>query len=124
MQFSNYGEHPTHPNYIIYSFKTKAEAEHFENQLTGASIWFEKDDSGEEEFPELTRYAVKKFNQKQANQFNFLTSAEYRKPFLANVQFRYLVVGLTLLMIILAIIGYIVTDGNSTAEGIQTQLPG
>lgn len=106
LNFTNYTEHPSNPNIIVYSFKTKEEAAHFEAGLIEKAIFYEKDDDGTERNPEMTLFAVKRKDDKVALQLNFLTSAKFRKPFMPDKLFRYTVIFITLFLIVLSIVGY------------------
>lgn len=97
---TNYREHPSNDRYWVFFFKDAKRATDFEAALTEQGIWFEKD--REEEYH---LYGVHKDDFKAVQHQNFMTEAKFRKPFMADPLFRWLVVTVSLGAIILAIIG-------------------
>jgi len=119
MLFSNFSEHPSNSNYVVFMFKTHREAIFFEDLLTRDGIWFEKDDSGTEKHAEQTYFAVRVSDQKRVMKHNFMTSAEYRKPFLEEPFTRFLIVGIGVAILTFAVVGFIVSNGESSATQIE-----
>jgi hypothetical protein len=106
--FTNFREYENRS--VVFHFKKEEEAEYFENMLTSKNIYFEKYDEKEEE---LIYYAVKRIDFKDAQECNYLTSARFRKPFIAEKSLRFFIIGISLLMILLAIAGMLLSPGNA-----------
>ena len=119
-QFSNYNEHPTRNNYTVFNFKTREEGDYFEALLKKDKIWYERDNSGTIDNPQLSLFGVKKADHKKALHHNFMTSAKFRKPFMRERAFRYIVVAISVTLVGLGIAGYIITKGESTATEIHS----
>jgi hypothetical protein len=106
LDFTNWREHPSDNRYTIFFFKTKEESDFFENLLKLNNIWFEPNIDLDE--PTYQYYfAVNKTTNKEVIKLNHLTIGEYRSPLIENSYLRYgLVIGMMLIMT-LAIIGYL-----------------
>lgn len=104
--FTNWREHPSDNRYTVFFFKTKDESDFFEKELQHHDIWFEYNFDVEE--PTYQHYyAVNKVNEKAVIQLNHLTIGAYRKPFIQINFLRYaLIIGM-ILILSLAIMGYI-----------------
>lgn len=104
--FTNWREHPSDNRYVIFFFKTEEESIHFENLLKSNNIWFENYQDSDE--PTYKYYfAVNKTNRKEVIQLNHLTIGNFRSHFIPNTMARY---GLVIMMIVImtvAIIGYL-----------------
>jgi hypothetical protein len=55
-------------------------------------------------------FGINKTNNKLAKKLNYLVFAKYRKPFIPSSTGKFLLIGITLFFIILAVIGYIRTS--------------
>lgn len=106
INITNYNEHPTRKSYTIFHFFIKERADYFKELLEEQKIWFEFEI---EKQPEKIIYffGVKNNDLKKVEKINYLVSGKYRKPTIAN---KYLGWGLyffTIIVFILAIMGYI-----------------
>jgi hypothetical protein len=106
INITNYNEHPTRKAYTIFHFFNKERADFFKELLLEQNIWFEEEI---EEQPEKIIYffGVKNSELKKVEKINYLVSAKFRKPTIAN---KYLSWGLyifAILVFILAIMGYL-----------------
>lgn len=103
--FTNWRTHPTRRNYRVFFFKTQHESTCFEQLLIEQKIWFEKD---EEENSLNGRYmfAIKKDDLEKVKRLNNLTIGRYRKPFMANKVFRFTVMLVSLVVVVLALLGF------------------
>lgn len=104
--FTNWREHPGDNRYTIFFFKTKLESDYFEKLLRSHSIWFEYNFDNEEPTYKYF-FAVNKLNTKEVIKLNHLAIGEYRKPFISNTFLRYGLVILMLIIMTIAITGYI-----------------
>ena len=105
MKLTNYYEHPSDNRYLVFEFRSEEKAVHFENQLTEASIPFEKHIERDQDV--LIFYGVSKQFDKSSMRANFITHGAFRKPLINNRLAKYALLLFTLFMVILAIIGYL-----------------
>lgn len=94
---------------MVFYFRKQQLADHFENALQRNNIIYEKqiDTEGDQ-----TIYiGVKKSDFAMARQLNYLTHGEFRKPMIEHPFFRYLLVIVFVVCVILAIIGAIIANG-------------
>ena len=106
LDFTNWREHPSDNRYTIFFFKTKEESDFFENLLKLNNIWFEPNiDLDEPTYRYF--FAVNKTTNKEVIKLNHLTIGEYRSPLIANAYLRYGLVLAMMVIMTLAIIGYL-----------------
>lgn len=105
INLTNYGDHPTNQLYTVYTFKAgkKEQGAYFATLLEENNIPYERDYDDE---TDITLFGVKKDYQKVALRMNFLAEAKFRKPFMPNKPFRWLVVLVTVIAITLALFSY------------------
>ena len=103
----HYYEHPTDPNYLIFTLRRKDMADHFGNKLTEANIKFETDTDLNRQNKELFHFAVIQSSRDKAMDIFLKTWATYRKPFFYNPSVKVILLLFTLTLITLAIIGFI-----------------
>ncbi|MFK7807192.1 MAG: hypothetical protein AB8F74_05245 [Saprospiraceae bacterium] len=106
VRFTNYFEHPSDNRYMVYVYYLKTHADHFQNLLQDRDVVFERYLDPESERQRIL-FGVSKRYLKDANQCNFLTHAEFRKPFIKNRLLGVTLVVVTLAIIALSIVGYI-----------------
>lgn len=104
--FTNWRDHPTDNRYVVFFFKTKEESLFFKNLLEQNNLWFEW--NIDEDEPTYKYYfALNKIDSKEAITLNHLTIGNFRSPFIANNALRYsMILGMVLILGI-AIIGYL-----------------
>lgn len=103
----NYNEHPTDPNYLVFSFRHDKMAEYFGQRLEEQEVKFEKDTDETNYGKTIRYYAIRQHNREKAIKVNLETWAKFRKPFFHKSGVK---IGLWLFMlslISLAIIGFI-----------------
>lgn len=103
----HYYEHPTDPNYLIFTLRRKDMAEYFSEQLTKAGIGFETDTDVNPQKKKLYHFAILQSNRKKAMEIFLSTWAKFRKPFFANSVVKTILWVFILSLITLAIIGFI-----------------
>lgn len=106
MQLTNYYDHPSDNRYMVYQFYESEHADAFEAMLVADKVVFERFLDEEEERPRIL-FGVHKTHKKRSNHANFMVHAKYRSPFIPNVILRYSVLIITIVMIAMAVIGYI-----------------
>jgi len=109
-QLTNYKPHPENNLYQIFFFQEKERADYFENLLNERSISYEADVDELKGNP-LYLFGIHKKDMKETLNCNFLTIGAFRKPLLGtNKWVRYIMVGFCLMLLALAIIGWIVSE--------------
>lgn len=101
----NYGDHPTNRNKMVFHFKVKEHADYFENLLNQNHIKFESQTDVEGDGK--IYYGVLKTDYTKAKELNFITFGHFRKPFINDPFFKYFIVIITVLAIVIGIIGAI-----------------
>ena len=104
--FTNYQTHPANRNYEVFSFKQPVRAAYFENMLIEHKITFEKDEETTEK-QHYFLYAIHKKDFRTALMLNNLTIGHFRKPFISDPNFRWLVLLIGIGAVTLAITGFI-----------------
>ena len=103
---TNYSEHPNNSNYTVFRFYEQRRAEYFETLLSEREIWNESTidlENGKTTY----LFGIKKSDFEAANHCNFLVNGKYRKPSIPNVYGRWLLIGITVFLVALSIIGYL-----------------
>ncbi len=109
-QLTNYRDHPTNNLYKVFFFREEQRAHYFEGLLKEKNIPFERDTEEYKKSP-LYLYGIRKTHLSEALDCNFLTMAKFRKPLLgANKWFRYGLILISLLLLVLAAIGYSLSE--------------
>lgn len=108
LKLLNINDHPTNRNKKVFFFQRKELAEHFELELQRNNIVYEKqiDTEGDQ-----TIYiGIRKNDFALARHLNYLTYGKFRKPMIQSAYFRYLLVIVFVVCIILACIGAIIAN--------------
>ena len=103
-------DHPSNRNTLVIFYTEKRHSDYFKQLLKENDISYEFQIDEEED---RYYFGINKPDQKVARKLNFLVFAKYRKPFINSKAGRFLLVGITLLFIILAFIGYIINSPAS-----------
>jgi len=103
LTFINFQDHPTNRNKKVFFFKQIEHANYFEIMLVESKISFEKqiDTEGDQ----TIYYGIKKSDFKQVKHLNYLTIGHFRKPFISDKFFRYLIFVISFLVLGLAFLG-------------------
>lgn len=101
----NYVQHPSDKRYIVYRFADPKRATSFEEELTAAKIWFEKDTEFKRS-REYILFGVHKNDFTKTDKINFKVEGAHKKPLIPFKGFRYFILILGLGLLTLAIIGY------------------
>ncbi|MBT4776469.1 MAG: hypothetical protein HOH13_01835 [Crocinitomicaceae bacterium] len=109
-QLTNYKDHPKNNLYKVFFFREKKRADFFENLLIEKKIPYEKDLDDFKNEP-LYLFGVGKSYLSATLECNFLTMAEFRQPLLgANKWFRYGIVIFSVLLLIVALFGLVLSE--------------
>jgi hypothetical protein len=103
---TNYGEHPTEINWIYFFFHKREMANYFEQLLIESKIDYEKEWVAHKK---AYYFFIKKHYFKQAQKMNFLTWGKFREKFMPDKTFRWFVIIVTLILILLAVAGAVIS---------------
>ncbi|MGB0805143.1 MAG: hypothetical protein ACPGRC_00545 [Salibacteraceae bacterium] len=107
--FTNWREHPSDNRYTVFFFKSELESNFFKQLLEKHNYWFEYNyDNTEPTYHYF--FAVNKVNEKDIIKLNHLSIGEFRKPFLQFPILRYGLVIFMVIILTIAIIGYLKTQ--------------
>lgn len=99
----NFTDHPTNRNKMVFHFKIEAHAIYFQRLLNEHKIRHER--QVDEEGDKTVYFGVMKTDYKEAKRLNYLTYGYFRKPFITEPFFKYLLLIVTLTAVFLAIFG-------------------
>jgi hypothetical protein len=105
VHYTNYQEHHSQRQFLVFYFYAAAPAEHFQRLLSEAHIPFERG-SGKD----LVRrhlFGIHKSYEADAKRLNDEVMAIHRRPFIADRQFRIWLLILTGAVVALGIAGYL-----------------
>lgn len=101
--FININEHPTNPKKKVFFFREVSHANYFEVMLIESKIAYEK--QIDEEGDGRIYFGVKKRDFKKVQRLNYLTIGHFRKPFISDRFFRWLLITISVLVLFLAFLG-------------------
>lgn len=107
IDLTNYREHPTHKNYTVFFYDSKEQAEYFESLLKANNIWFESDGEGGDDGKFFV--AIKKLDENKVLRLNNLAIGKYRNKFIPNTFLRWFVIIISVVVLALALVGYLRT---------------
>lgn len=97
-------DHPTNINITVFFFTQSSHSEYFKQLLISEGISFEFD---EDESEGKFYFGIGNRNLDQVRKLNYLVFAKFRQPFISYAPAKYFLIGLTLLFLILAFVGYL-----------------
>ncbi|MCH1581494.1 MAG: hypothetical protein L7S63_00080 [Flavobacteriales bacterium] len=108
MRLTNWYTHPADNRYHVFEFRDAQLAQEFERDLRAASIDFEQApvEAGNGEAQPLFQFGVHRKAFKQALKVNHLLHGRHRRPFIAHLGLRWLMLLVTASMVVLAIVGW------------------
>jgi len=97
-------DHPSNRNQIVFFFTENDHSDYFKQLLKEKNIEYEfQYDEGEKKY----YFGISRRFESKCVKLNYLVFAKFREPFISSRIAKFLLIGVTLLFIILAIIGYI-----------------
>ena len=105
MQFSNYNQHPTNSNYIVFTYSNREMSDYFKGLLTEKNIKFEYEEDLESNTIQYY-IGVKKIDEKEAVRLNFLAFGKFRKPFIKSKIGKTALLIFFLSLLTVALVGY------------------
>jgi len=103
----NFNEHPSDPNYLVFSFRHDKMAEFFGLRLQEEGIKFEKDTDETNFGKTIHFYAIRQHNRQKGIKINLETWAKFRSPFFHKRGVKVALWLFMLSLISLAVIGFI-----------------
>lgn len=107
--FTNKLKHPTNPAKVVYRFFSEEQAVYFAGLLADAGITFETQ-CDEEDARKPVYFGVARVLERKVDKLNFTALGKGRDKFIASAPVRWLVLGLSLFILLLAIAGAMVAD--------------
>ncbi len=123
MLLSNYKEHPTLNNYLIFTYTKRDMADYFAKLLEEKGIAYKLDES-EYGRSDLFLYAVKTSYRSEAVHCNFLAYGKYRKPLVSNTVIRYSLLTLFTGLMVLGVYSYFNRGAKTITKGMWVKSRG
>ena len=105
LKLTNHKDHPTNKAYKVFFFYEEIQAEFFENILKEKNIPFEKDEENTNN-GKVFLFGIRKSDNREVTQLNYLTLGKFRTPFIAKKWVQYLIIIFGFLLVIFAVISY------------------
>lgn len=108
MRLTNWYTHPVDNRYHVFEFRDAQLAEEFEGDLIREGIEFEKAPIEAAQHGEgvVLQFGVHRTAFKEALRVNHLLHGRHRRPFIAHVGLRWLMLLVTAAMVVLALVGW------------------
>lgn len=103
LNLTNFDDHPTEPHWMVFRFGDRALAEEFQKELGAAGIAFEADQRTDPPY----LIGVKQRHREAAVRINYTVIGRHRAPFIGNGRFRTGLLVLFILLLILAVMGWL-----------------
>ncbi|MBP6643117.1 MAG: hypothetical protein KA186_08500 [Flavobacteriales bacterium] len=103
LNITNFDDHPEDPMWMVFRFTERRIADEFVDGLSAVSIPFEQDESDEAPF----LVGVKAHNREAAVRINYAVLGKHRSPFIADGLFRWSVIGLFAILLLMAVLGMV-----------------
>lgn len=104
IEYKNFEDHHKQRNFTVFYFYAKEPADYFEALLIEQDIPYERGTG--QDLIRRHLFGIHKSYQEKAEELNNLTGNHFRKPFLGDMKFRNLVLIFTLIVILIALIGF------------------
>ena len=105
--FSNKLRHPTNATKVVYRFYVREQAEYFTELLVDTQIEFEAQ-VDEDDNRKPTYFGVARIHERKVDKLNFTALGKNRAKFIASAPIRWIVIGISLVTLLLAIIGALI----------------
>lgn len=124
MRWTNYFIHPGDNRYYVFSFKKEEHKNMYEKALKAANIPYEDFEDEKLEYGAKYLFGIPRTHINEAMKENNLLHASIRKPFIQSKFLRWVVLGVTGLMLALAIVGALSSKayGQSWELAVQTRV--
>ncbi|MBD99053.1 MAG: hypothetical protein CMO34_04345 [Verrucomicrobia bacterium] len=103
----NFQEHPTNIRKKVFFFEEEEHARHFEDLLQKESIRFEKQIDHQED--RKIYFGVSLADFEKVKKLNYITIGKYRQKFIPDTALRWFVIGISILVLIMALIGLLLS---------------
>ena len=113
MRLTNYFIHPADNRYYVFSFREENHSVIFKDSLENQSIPFEFHEDDKLEYGAKYLFGVPRTHFQEALKQNHLLYADVRSPFISNTYFRWLLLVITGVFLLLAILGALSTKMNA-----------
>lgn len=109
LNFTNKLSHPTNNNKVVYRFFKRDQAEYFTELLVDADIEFEAQEDPDDERKPMY-FGVSRALERKVDKLNFTALGRNREKFIASAPLRWIVIGISVLTLILAIVGAVLSE--------------
>lgn len=103
IRLHNAYEHPEQNRYMVYEFKDEKAGIYFEQMLLSKDIPYEKDETDKS----IYRFGIHKKYAKLSNEINSTTLLKHKEPFIPVASLRWFVFAITIVLLSIAIVGYV-----------------
>ncbi|MBK9148073.1 MAG: hypothetical protein IPM12_09710 [Flavobacteriales bacterium] len=100
---TNFSEHPTDDQWLVFRFHSEEQALEFEEALRNGGLRHERDPEGGPPF----LVAARRADRERAVRFNYTVMGRHREPFIANKPLRWGLIALLGVLLALAAVGAI-----------------
>ena len=104
IEYSNFEDHQKQRSYVVFYFYAKDPADYFEALLIENEIPYERGQG--QDLIRRHMIGIHKSYQEKAQELNNITGNHFRKPFLGDLNLRNAVLIFTLVVVLIALIGY------------------
>lgn len=105
LDLTNYRPHPTRKGYMVFRFKEHQQGEYFKELLEKEGLEYEH--TVTDDASQLMLFAVKRKDLNRAIALNDRVSARFRPRFIPQKGLRYFTIGIFLLLLFFAVLGYL-----------------
>jgi hypothetical protein len=109
MSWVNHQPHPTRPGYMVYHYKDAEHARYFQELMEERALFYERFDENRDG-EEVYWFGVRDQDQDAVEIINYTVKGKFRKPLIRDKGARYVILGLGLIMVLLAIVGAIMSN--------------
>jgi hypothetical protein len=109
LNITNQQPHPDQKGYEIYYFRSREQADHFEELLKEKELFYERDEQRQSSST-IFLFGVKTKDIEKIDPLNYLALGRFRKPMIADKNARWVVVFIGLGLLVFALIGFILSN--------------
>lgn len=107
LDFTNYRDHPTHKDFLVFHYKRADQAGFFENLLIEHKVEYERFDDLDKAGEKIYYFGIRRSFFKEVEKLNNITIGQYRDKFIPQAAVRWVVVVVGLAAMAIAVLGYI-----------------
>lgn len=101
LNLTNFDDHPTEPTWLVFRFGDRDMGREFVEGLEAAGIPYEANEDDES----MRLIGVKQRYRDAAVRINYAVLGRHREPFIGDGYIRWALIGFTLVLVVLALVG-------------------